>query len=125
MEPVKKIMLEGDQYTVNPAGKLVLNAFIVYQWNDYILKLMAKGFKIILDDCEIIWAKFRAVTSPSYYMYEHDPHLTKGAYALSTKAEKKTKWICQWSQLPWAQNLAKSRKRLKMKRKISMACKKS
>ena len=54
MEPVKKIMLEGDQYTVNPAGKLVLNTFIVYQWNDYILKLMAKGFKIVLDDCEII-----------------------------------------------------------------------
>lgn len=25
---VKKIMLEGDQNTVNPAGKLVLNAFI-------------------------------------------------------------------------------------------------
>lgn len=25
---VKKIMLEGDQSTVNPAGKLVLNAFI-------------------------------------------------------------------------------------------------
>lgn len=28
MEPGEKIMLEGDQYAVNPAGKLVLNAFI-------------------------------------------------------------------------------------------------
>ena len=25
---MKNIMLEGDQYAVNPAGKLVLNAFI-------------------------------------------------------------------------------------------------
>ena len=25
---MKKIMLEGDQYAVNPAGKLVLNSFI-------------------------------------------------------------------------------------------------
>ena len=25
---MKKIMLEGDQYAINPAGKLVLNVFI-------------------------------------------------------------------------------------------------
>ena len=28
MEPGEKIMLEGDQNTVNPAEKLILNAFI-------------------------------------------------------------------------------------------------
>ena len=64
---VKKIMLEGDQNTVNPAptnncknwGQWKISSSCIYQCTSemIVLKLMVKGVKTFLNDSEIIFYK--------------------------------------------------------------------